>query len=156
LKSPHLLRVEEPPDRFAPLIEAARAEGLRIGWLELAASEKVPDVLESAASLGVLRAVTAGGGRTVSVKPLRGEPVLKDLLREHFLGCALVLVRGEVAAPRLSPDGDRWRVETPGEAARAYGTAELVGALRRPSPPWPPSPGPPKHTLPGRGGSNPK
>jgi hypothetical protein len=132
LKSPHLLRVEDPPDRFAPLIEAARAEGLRIGWLELADVVTVPEVLESAAGLGVLRAVSVGGGRTVAVKPLRGEPVLKDLLREHFLGCALVLVRGEVAAPRLSPDGDRWRVETSGEAARAYDTAQLMGVLRSP------------------------
>jgi hypothetical protein len=135
LKSPHLLRVDDPPDRFAPLIAAARAEGLRVGWLELTNSEDavdVPEILAPAAGLGVLRAVAVGGGRTVAVKPLRGAPVLKDLLREHFLGCALVLIRGEVDAPRLAPDGEAWRVESPGEAARAYGTGQLVGALRSP------------------------
>ena len=68
MKAPHLLRVEDPPDFFAPLIEAARALGLRIGWLELgAAPAPVPESLESAAGLGVLRAVSVGQGRTVAV-----------------------------------------------------------------------------------------
>jgi len=135
VKSPHLLRVEDAPDRFAPLIEAARALGLRIGWLELdAAPEPLSESLASAAGLGVLRAVAVGKGRTVAVKPLRGEPVLRDLLREHFQGCALVLVRGEIDAPALRIEGDSWIVQPPGAASRSYTVEQLAAALRRPNP----------------------
>ena len=137
MKSPHLLRVTLPPDRFASLIEAARALKLRIGWLDWPGESPAPSSLEAAAELGVLRAVAVQGGRTVSVKPLRGRPVLKDLLREHFLGCALVLVRGDVDAPALEPDGDGWRLQLPGSSERAscrLTTAELSAALRKPRP----------------------
>lgn len=135
MRTPHLLRVDEGPDRFAPLVEAARALGLRIGWLELEASPApVPEPLEAAAALGVLRAVAVGGGRTVAVKPLRGAPVLKDLLREHFRGCALVLVQGELDAPALGPDGDGWRVAPPGAAVLRYTADQLAAALRKPRP----------------------
>lgn len=137
MRTRHLLRVEAGPDRFAPLIEAARTLGLRIGWLDLgAAPAPLPADLDTAAGLGVLRAVAVGEGRAVAVKPLRGAPVLKDLLREHFQGCALVLVRGTVDAPLLSPDGDGWRVEPPGSASRIYKPEDLAAALRRPHP-WP-------------------
>lgn len=134
MKSPHLLRVTLPPDRFGTLIEAARALKLRIGWLDGSAESAAPSILDEAADLGVLRAVSMQEGRTVSVKPLRGRPVLKDLLREHFLGCALVLVRGEVDAPALEPDGDGWRLELPESASRRFTTAELSEALRKPRP----------------------
>jgi hypothetical protein len=135
VKAPHLLRVEESPERFAPLIEAARALGLRIGWLELGGTaHPVPPVLEAAAGLSVLRAVEVGEGRTVAVKPMRGAPVLKDLLREHFRGCALVLVRGEIEAPSLRLEEGGWIVAPPGAASRRYTTEELAMALRRPRP----------------------
>jgi hypothetical protein len=134
MKSPHLLRVTLPPDRFVSLIEAARALKLRIGWLEWPGECPVPSSLEVAADLGVLRAVAVGERRTVSVKPLRGRPVLKDLLREHFLGCALVLVRGEVDAPALEPDDDGWRLQLSENASRRLTTAELSEALRKPRP----------------------
>lgn len=136
MKVPHLLRVTEPPDRFAALIEAARAEGLRVGWLELdGVVEPVPEILGSAAGLGALRAVAVGAGRTVAVKPLRGAPVLRDLLREHFRGCALVLVRGEVDAPALRPEGAAWVLDVrgfEGLAGQAFSTAELLSAFRSP------------------------
>lgn len=134
MKAPHLLVVEDPPGSFALLVEAARAEGLRIGWLELAEVEPLPEVLESAAGLGVLRAVSVGAGRTVAVKPLRGAPVLKDVLREHFLGCAAVLVRGEADAPRLRPEGGGWMMEIPGQAAQPLTTEQLLAKLRSPLP----------------------
>jgi len=135
VKSPHLLRVADSPDRFVPLIEAARALGLRIGWLELGGeAHPVPPALEMAAGLGVLRAVEVGEGRTVAVKPLRGATVLKDLLREHFRGCALVLVRGDVDAPTLDAEGDDWRLAPPGAATRLLSTAKLAGLLRKPHP----------------------
>lgn len=134
MKAPHLLRVDEGPEGFATLVEAARADGLRIGWLELAETAPLPDVLASAAGLGVLRAVSVGGGRTVAVKPLRGEPVLKDLLREHFLGCALVLVRGAVDAPRLRSHGDGWVIDAPEQAGQPLTTEQLAAKLRSPLP----------------------
>lgn len=135
VKSPHLLRVADAPELFAPLVEAARTLGLRVGWLDLGgAVSPVPDPLESAAALGVLRAVAVGEGRTVAVKPLRGETVLRDLLREHFRGCALVLVQGEVAAPRLEREGDGWRLFLPAGASRPLSTGELAESLRKPHP----------------------
>jgi len=135
VRSPHLLRIEDAPDRFAPLIEAARALGLRIGWLELgAAPAPIPESLETAAALGVLRAVAVGESRVVAVKPLRGRPVLRDLLREHFQGCALVLVRGEIDAPTLRTEGDSWIVQPSGAASRSYTAEHLAAALRKPDP----------------------
>jgi hypothetical protein len=140
MKTPHLLRVEDAPDRFAPLIDAARALGLRTGWLDLggdlgSAPAPLPEPLETAAGLGVLRAVAVGEGRTVAVKPLRGAPVLKDLLREHFQGCTLVLLRGPIDAPTLRLEGDAWLVTPPGSASRRYTTSDLALALRK-SRPW--------------------
>ncbi|HZF13228.1 MAG TPA: hypothetical protein VFE33_30935 [Thermoanaerobaculia bacterium] len=142
MKAPHLLRVEEGPERFAPLFAAAREAGLRLGWLDLAPLSQpagLPADLEAAAGQGALRAVAAGGGRSLAVKPLRGEPVLQDLLREHFRGCVLVLVRStstaEIpAAPRLQVGGESWTVVPPGEAGRTYSVSDLVAALRRPRP----------------------
>jgi hypothetical protein len=136
LRAPHLLRVEESPEKFAPLIDAARALGLRVGWLELAGkAHPVPPFLEVAAGLGVLRAVEVGDGRTVAVKPMRGAAVLEDLLREHFRGCALVLVRGEVDVPTLEAEGKDWRIALPGLAAHQVTTADLAGLLRK-ARPW--------------------
>jgi hypothetical protein len=127
--------VEDTPERFAPLVEAARALELRIGWLELGGKgHPVPPVLEAAAGLGVLRAVEVGEGRTVAVKPLRGAPVLKDLLREHFRGCALVLVRGGIEAPSLRIEEEGWIVAPPGAASRQYSAEDLAAALRKPHP----------------------
>jgi hypothetical protein len=137
LKSSHLLRVEDAPDRFAPLVEAARTLNLRIGWLDLLdldAIRPIPASLESAAALGVLRAVAVGEGHSVAVKPMRGAPVLKDLLREHFRGCALVLVRGEVDAPSLRIEDGGWIVMPPEGASRRFGVEELALALRKPRP----------------------
>ena len=142
MKSPHLLCVEEGPEPFALLVAAARAEGLRIGWLELSEALPLPETLQAAADRGVLRAVSVGGGRTVAVKPLRGAPVMKDILREHFLGCALVLVRGEVEAPRLRADGEAWRMAAAGPeqaAEQALTTEQLLGKIRSPLPLIPPA-----------------
>ena len=132
----YLLRVERPVVEFAGLIAAMRHEGERIGWLELAprAAEPVPESLRAAADAGVLRSVAVGGERAVTVKPMRGAPVLRDLLREHFRGCRLVLVTGEIDAPRLEPEGERWRVRARGGPARPWTTEELIAALRKPRP----------------------
>jgi hypothetical protein len=135
MKRPHLLRVEAPPETFAPLFAAATTAGLRLGWLDLADPlPPLPAALAEAARQGALRAVAVGREGTVVVKPRRGAPVLDDLLREHFLGTAAVLVRGAATAPRLSPLGDaQWRVATP-EGNLELTTEGLVTRLRRPRP----------------------
>jgi hypothetical protein len=132
VKTPHLLRVEEGAERFAALVAACRAEGIRVGWLELGAAGEPPATLEAAAALGCLRAVAVGEGRAVAVKPIAGPPVLRDLLREHFLGCTLVLLRGTVEAPALAPDGDAWTLTPPASPARRLTTPELFALLRKP------------------------
>jgi len=131
VKKPHLLAVEAGPEAFAPLVEAAAAAGLRVGWLDLAPADP-PAALAPAAELPLLRAVAVGGGRSVAVKPLAGEPVLRDLLREHFLGCRLVLVRGGSGGARLAPAGEGWRVEEE-DGSRDLTTEQLLGRLRGPA-----------------------
>ncbi len=139
----HLLRVEHGAEVFAPVFRAARIEGLRVGWLTLDAVEP-PPILAQAAGLGALRAVSVGAGGSVAVKPMRGAPVLRDLLREHFRGCALVLIAGDDPRivgsenlPLLARVGDAWEVRTAaGENVDPVGwsATDLVSALRRPRP----------------------
>ncbi len=148
----HLLRVERPVVKFRSLIAALRHEGERTGWLELPeeAAEPLPDSLATAADAGVLRAVAAGGDRCVVVKPMRGEPVLRDLLREHFRGCRVVLVMGKIDAPLLEPIGaehgraehgsaggaqtEYWNVKTMDGSLLRWKTVKLISALRGPRP----------------------
>lgn len=132
----HLLRVERPVVEFEELIAAVRRQGGRVGWLELESAsspspEPVPSSLAAAAERGMLRAVAVGGHRSVAVKPMRGEPVLRDLLREHFRGCWLVLVRGDVEASLLTPRGNEWTIAG---GSRRWTTAEVVAGLRKPRP----------------------
>lgn len=133
MKRPHLLKVSRGAGAFGALIAAAKAEGLRVGWLRLEATT-APEPLAEAAALGVLRAVAVGEGRTVAVKPVPGEPVLDDLLREHFLGCRLVLVAGDLELPRLEPAGEDWVVSLTDGSTRQLTTAQLVARLRQPEP----------------------
>jgi hypothetical protein len=132
VKSPALVAVDAAPESFAALFAAAAELGVRIGWLELAAPDAAPASLERAAGLGALRAVAAGGGRALALKPLRGEPVLRDLLREHFLGCAVVLVRGSAGYPRLAPSGERLRLELAPDRARELDPPAALALLARP------------------------
>jgi hypothetical protein len=134
VRTPALVGVAVGPEAFAALFAAARETGLRLGWLELAAAPAapVPAELERAAALGALRAVAAGGGRSVAVKPVGGAPVVRDLLREHFLGCTVVLVRGLDGWPRLEPDGEEFRLWTAAERGRRMDAAQLVAELARP------------------------
>ncbi|HUO86190.1 MAG TPA: hypothetical protein VM617_02270 [Thermoanaerobaculia bacterium] len=146
MRAPHLLRVTAPPDTFAPLAAALAGEGLRLGWLELAGRPPapLPEGPSAALGLGVLRAVSVGPGLVVAAKPLRGEPVLRDLLREHFRGCRLVLVAGPGAPAELAalePAGEAaFLVRPAGEAARSFTPTALAARLRR-SRPWGDEPG---------------
>lgn len=133
MKRPVLLEVEAGAAAYGELIGAVAATGERCGWLDLRPpSQPPPAGLAEAADAGVLRAVAAGGGRVAAVKPIRGAPVLDDLLREHFRGCRLVLVRGGAGLVRLAPDGEGWRLAPPDGPPVRQSTGELVASLRRP------------------------
>ena len=134
MKTVHLLRVDRSAANFANLITAAQAGGMRIGWLDLENLSPAPASLESAAELGVLRAVAVAPQRIIALKPLRGTPVLKDLLREHFRGCQLVLVLGAVDAPTLKPEMQSWVVQAEGGKRFEWTTDQLVARLRKPRP----------------------
>ncbi len=133
----HLLQVVEEPQAFAPLLLAAAADGMRVGWLELAAPPALPEPLRAALLAGSSRAVAVAESWTLAARPRRGAPRLRELVRQQYLGCVAVLVRGDVAAPRLAPAGDGsgcWHVTVGEQAARRLDTAQLVAALRQPRP----------------------
>lgn len=150
MKRIHLLRYRGEPGALTPLLQAARGEGLRVGWLDLPGEgpAPLPPSLEAASSAGAFRSVAVGGRHSVAVKLAGGPPVLRDLLREHFLGCALVVVRrvdepGEgasrmaadlAAVPELTVGEGEFRVTPPGEAGRAFQAPVLAARLRRPRP----------------------
>lgn len=136
----HVYRVEEGAEAFESLLAAAAARGVRVGWLELRAPAAVDSGLALATAAGAARGVVVGDGCSVAVKRLKGPAVLRDLLREHFLGCRAVLVLGlentaraaELGAPRLRPSGDDWSLQPPSSPASVLSTAELLDGLRRP------------------------
>lgn len=134
MKRPVLLAVDEGVTTYAALLGALAEVGERAGWLELDRTAPPPPAgLEEAAAAGALRAVAAGGNRVTTVKPIRGAPVIDDLLREHFRGCRLVLVRGGEGLVRLRSDGDGWRLAAPAGRVVRQSTSGLLASLRRPS-----------------------
>ena len=144
MKRIHLLRYYGEPAALEALFAAVRAEGLRAGWLELGGQIHPEAAGETAVAAGAFRAAAVAPGRVVSMKAVAGPPVLRDLLREHFLGCALVVVRpagaGSVLAadladvPALEAAGDKLRVRLPDQAALDLSPADLAARLRRPRP----------------------
>ena len=68
----------------------------------------------------------------MSVKPVRGPSTLPNLLREHFRGCQLVLVRGAVEAPEISRATDGWTIREGTGEVRTFTTEALSKALRKP------------------------
>ena len=135
----HALRVTEGSAAFRSLYAAIEREGERAGWLDLSALSSAPTAGEardggSGAGLDddAWKAVAVEVGRTVAIKRRRGAPVLRDLMREHFSGCRVVLVRGEAALPLLRSHGEDWEIEDTGGESRRLTTSELVRALRSP------------------------
>ena len=134
MRTPALVAVNEEPHAFLSLFAAARERGVRVGWLDLARDAELPEPLAGAVSAGAFKAVATAGGRAVTAKALRGAPVLRDLLREHFLGCALVLVRGRDGRPRLAAvaEAGTYRLELAPERTLRLDAAALVVELLRP------------------------
>ena len=133
MRHAHRLLVDGEAEEYLEVIEALRADGIRVGWLDLGGAE-VPASLMPACRTGVLRAVAVDDGVTVSAKPRQGDVVMQDLQREYFLGCSVVLVKGGEDLPRLVATDGGWRLESPGAEPRTLDTAQLVKILRRPQP----------------------
>ena len=130
----HLLRVADEAHVFAPLLRAAGDAGLRVGWLELQAPPP-PEVLLAALEAGGDRAVGVGESSTVTARPRKGASRLRELMRQQFLGCTLVLVHGDADAPALAPVSEgAWRVSIPDGKERRLTLDQLVAALREPRP----------------------
>jgi hypothetical protein len=134
----HALRVTEGSAAFRSLFVALEHHGERAGWLDLRIDPSVAvataasdGALDGALGNGVWKAVGVEAGRTVAIKSRRGAPVLRDVLREHFRGCRVVLVRGEAPLPLLRSRGEDWELECGGEPRRLT-TTELLRALRSP------------------------
>ncbi|MFQ5526537.1 MAG: hypothetical protein ACE5GX_09780 [Thermoanaerobaculia bacterium] len=148
MKRIHLLRTSAAPEEFAGLFAAIRSLGLRVGWLDLIGPQTIgaedvepaeaPPALEAAAAAGVLRAVRVAPGRVATVKPVAGPPEIDNLLREHFVGCSLVLVRGAVDAPEIAPAEGGWEISD-GDRRKTRAAAALAAELRRPRFPFGPS-----------------
>lgn len=137
MKAPVLIAVDRPAEEFAPLFAAAKAGGLRVGWLVLNVAVDPPPPLQAPPLLEAFRAVAVGDGRSIAMKPMRGKPVLRDLLREHFLGADVVLVAGLELFPRLAARGDGpWNLVESATASRTYTTEELLVRLRKPALRW--------------------
>jgi hypothetical protein len=129
-----LVAVDDEPQAFLPLFAAAEQRGVRVGWLDLASAVEIPEPLAGAMGAGAFKAIAAADGSSVAVKARRGAPVLRDLLREHFLGCALVLVRGRDGRPRLAAEAEAgtYRLELAPERTLRLDAAALVAELLRP------------------------
>ncbi|MEO8277191.1 MAG: hypothetical protein ABI639_13330 [Thermoanaerobaculia bacterium] len=144
MKTPVLLAVSGTADDFAPLFSAAAAAGVRFGWLALDVPLEPPAALQSLPLRAAFRAVAVGSGRSIAVKPMKGKAVLRDLLREHFLGAEVVFVSGSDLYPRLSPEARRaespreiaWHLAESATASRVYTTVELLVRLRKPALRW--------------------
>ena len=137
MKSPVLLAVDGPAEEFAPLFAAAKAAGLRVGWLAMNAPVDPPPPLQAPPLLEAFRAVAVGDGRSIAMKPMKGKAILRDLLREHFLGADVVLVAGLELFPRLTARGDGpWNLVESTTASRTYTTEELLVRLRKPALRW--------------------
>ena len=135
MKRIHLLRVDPGSnvEDFRSLIDAVRDDGGRVGWLVWRPDENSDSERPSAE--GLLRHVEVDASGSVARKPRTGPAVLRDVLREHFRGCRVVLVAGEgvgelAELARLTPSGGGLRVESDA-SVREVSAGDLVARLRR-------------------------
>lgn len=132
MKAPALVAVEQSAEAFAALFAAASARGVRVGWLDLAAAVEPPAALAAAAAAGAAKAVASGAGASLAWKRRAGAAVLRDLLREQFLGYGVVLVAGRPGGPRLVAESETaFRFEA-ADGSRVLAAAALLDELLRP------------------------
>jgi hypothetical protein len=140
VKTPVLIAVDSDADAFAPLFSAAALAGVRVGWLAMDAPVEPPAALQAPSLVAAFRAVAVGNFCSIAMKRMKGEPVLRDVLREHFLGADVVLVSGLDLFPRLTlRDSGRdsgWHLAESATAGRVYTLAELFVRLRKPALRW--------------------
>lgn len=135
MTEPWLLRVTAPAADFAPLVAAARGLDLRVGWLELTPPEP-PTLLAAALAAGCAKAVEIGPGGSLAAKTRPGPPVLRDVLREHYRGTSLVLIRGEgalvlpPALASLEPTAEGFVLVTPDGQRETVAAEPLARRLR--------------------------
>ncbi|MEZ5314370.1 MAG: hypothetical protein R2862_12400 [Thermoanaerobaculia bacterium] len=65
---------------------------------------------------------------TIAAKPRKGPAVLRDLVREHFLGVDVVLVRGLDLFPRLAWVAGSWELSGVGDGETAARSRAAPGA----------------------------
>lgn len=133
---PVLLAVAGEAVDLEPLFAAARERAIRVGWLELDSDALPPPSLAGAPLSGAFRVVAIGNLRSIAVKAMKGPPVLRDVLREHFLGADVVLVRGLDLFPQLIREGDAWRLRESAARERRMSLEELLTRLRKPAMRW--------------------
>lgn len=136
MKSPVLLAVVGVAGDFEALFAAARERGVRVGWLELESAVLPPPDLAFAPPAGAFRAVAVGNRISIAVKPMKGAPVLRDLVREHFLGADVVLVKGTDLFPKLSAVDGGWKLGESPTNERRLSLDELFARLRKPELRW--------------------
>jgi len=132
VKTPAVVAVVGAPEAFADLVRAAAERGARVGWLDWNAAAGPPAELGGAAGAGVAKVVSVAADGSLAWKARRGPAVLRDVLREQFLGCSIVLARGLDGTPRLIADGPTFRLEATGAAPRTLSAAEAAAELLRP------------------------
>jgi len=136
VKSPVLFSVSGGASDYESLFAAARERGAKVGWLELdsvAVRARTPAGLPFT---GAFRTVEVDERWTVSTKPRKGPAVLRDLLREHFLGADVVLVSGLDLFPKLARSGDGWELEEAAGRKHRLSTEALLDLARKPELRW--------------------
>jgi len=130
----HVVAVSGDVEGFGELISHLGDLGLRCGWLEWREPGLVDQSLGMAVDMGAFRAVAVGEERTVAVKRMKGPAVLRDVVREYFKGCAVVLVvGGPPGLPMLRAKGDGWELRGVDGEVRSLGLEALGGRLRGPT-----------------------
>jgi len=136
VKTPVLFSVSGDASDYEPLFAAARERGARIGWLELDGAAARRPMPEGLPFTGAFRTVEVSESWTVSTKPRKGPAVLRDLLREHFLGADVVLVRGIDLYPKLARRDDAWDLEEAAGRKLRLSTEALLDRARKPELRW--------------------
>lgn len=148
----HVLVVEQLDQKAEELLRTVAATGLRCGVLRQMPLPPCSE-LEQLAIDGVTRVAAIDTRGSLLLKPRRALPSLRNLLREQFLGCDVVLLAcaadsellestsawdGVVRVVRLQAEADGWRLITAAasdDGARhgiSLGDKELASRLRRP------------------------